>query len=118
MARVLEAETAQTRLRGMLYQIYERGSLAAGGRSWQVRIGSITFPDRRKGWRTTLFVHAAAAIDAEPDKAFRWIEITLMDETQRPDPQELAAAFRTVLAGLTVKARTRGPATRSVAAGG
>ena len=116
MARVLAAETAQTRLRGMLYQIYQRRTLPAAGRTWQVRIGTVTFPDRRKGWRTTLFVHATAAIGAKPEKAFRWIEITLMDETQRPDARELATALRTVLTGLSVKARTRGPTTRPVAA--
>ena len=117
MARVLAAETAQTRLRGMLYQIYQRGTLTGAGRSWQVRIGSVTFPDRRKGWRTTLFIHAAAAIDAKPDKAFRWIEITLMDETQRPNPQELGTTLRTILSGLSVKARTRGPTTHPAARG-
>ena len=106
MPAVLAAEEKQTRLRGMLYQIYHSGEVTAGGRTWKVRIGSITFPDRRqnRGWRTTLFIHAAAATgpvagDKKAAARHEWIEITIMDETQQPDAKELAVVFQTVAGG-------------------
>ena len=82
MAEVIAAEAEQTRRRGMLYQVYHAGPLTAAGRKWRIEIGSITFPDKRKGWRTTLFLQAAAHV--AKDKT-RWVEITVMDETQKPD---------------------------------
>jgi len=102
MSEVLAAETEQTRLRGMLYQVYHAGPLTAAGRKWRIEIGSITFPDKRKGWRTTLFLQAAAHV--AKDKT-RWVEITVMDETQEPDPKKLATVFRTLLTSLDVKAK-------------
>ena len=100
LKQVVAAEQEQTRLRGMLYQVYHAADLALAGRTWQVKIGSITFPDKRRGWRTTLFVHAAAPVASDPRQ---WIEITIMDETQEPDPNELAPVFRTILAHLAVR---------------
>jgi len=100
MSAVLEAEEKQTILRGMLYQLYHTGRLDAGGRTWQMRIGSITYPDRRRGWVSALFLHAAAAMKAD---SRRWLEVTVIDETQQPDAAELAGILKTVLSG--VKAR-------------
>jgi pimeloyl-ACP methyl ester carboxylesterase len=101
MAEVIVAEQQQTRRRGLLYQRYVGGTAAMAGRQWRIKVGSITFPHRRRGWQTTLFVHAAAALD---ERGQRWVELTVMDETQRPDPDELAVVFRTVAAGLKVAA--------------
>ncbi len=97
---VLADEERQTRLRGLLYQAYEKTDLQAAGRTWAVRIGSITFPDRRRGWRTTLFLLAASPVGDDPKQ---WIELTILDETQEPDPAELATIFATVVNGLQVE---------------
>jgi len=107
MTRVLAAEEAETKTRGMLYQVYHTLKVAAGGRTWAVKIGSITFPDRRKdaagkvrGWVSTLFVHASAPIREDPK---RWLTVMIMDETHQPDAAQLAAVFRAAAGGLTVK---------------
>ena len=110
MAEVVAAEAEQTRLRGMLYRVYHTGKALGAGRKWQVTIGSITFPDKRKGWQTTLFLHAAAPVAAGPrqpktDEKNKWVEVAIMDETQQPDTKELAKIFRTILRGLVVKAK-------------
>ena len=106
MLDVLAAEEAATRKRGMLYQVYKTGRLSVGGRAWTYRIGSITYPDRRRGWVSTLFIHAAAPVGAD---ARRWLSVLLTDETQQPDAKALAAAFKTVLA--TIKPRRAPPTT-------
>ena len=113
MAQVVAAEERTTSSRGMLYQVYHRGSLSAGGRTWTMRIGSITYPDRRRGWVSTLFIHAAAGIARDPR---RWIAIVVLDETQQPDAKELAGVLKTAAAGVTVvPARKPGaPATRGL----
>ncbi len=100
MTAVLKVEEEQTILRGMLYQLYHTGRLEAGGRTWQMKIGSITYPDRRRGWVSALFVHAAAAIKSDPRQ---WLEVTVIDETQQPEAAELAGILKTVVSG--VKAR-------------
>ena len=98
MADVLKAEQQQTIERGMLYQVYHTGKLDAGKRAWQLKIGSITYPHRKRGWVTNLFLHAAAAIAANPKE---WLEVTVMDETQKPDAAELAGVLRTVLENIS-----------------
>jgi len=65
MQKVLATEERATMARGMLYQVYRTGKLTAGGRTWRTRIGSITYPDRRRGWVSALFVHAAAPVAAD-----------------------------------------------------
>ena len=80
--------------------MYHSAALSAGGRSWQVKVGSITFPDRRRGWVSTLFLHAAAPIGRSPKQ---WLEVTVLDETQQPDAKELAGVFRTVLQTVSAK---------------
>ncbi|MGB2824625.1 MAG: alpha/beta hydrolase [Phycisphaerae bacterium] len=97
MANVLAAEEKQTILRGMLYQVYHAGSLDAGGRTWQIKVGSITYPDRTRGWVSALFIHAAAAMKGDPRQ---WLEVTVVDETQQPDAGELAGILKTTLAGI------------------
>ena len=94
----------------MLYQVYKTGRLTAGGRAWTYRIGSITYPDRRRGWVSTLFIHAAAPVGAD---ARRWLAVLLTDETQQPDAKALAAALKTALA--TIKPRRAPPATAPAA---
>ena len=97
---------AETRTRGLLYQVYHKLTVPAGGRFWSVKIGSITFPDRRKdttgkvrGWISTLFLRAVAPIQKAPT---RWLTILIMDETGKPDAKEMATLFQSVAAGLTV----------------
>lgn len=97
MANVLAAEEKQTILRGMLYQVYHAGSLDAGGRTWQIKVGSITYPDRTRGWVSALFIHTAAAMKGDPRQ---WLEVTVIDETQQPDAGELAGILKTALAGI------------------
>jgi hypothetical protein len=101
MADVLSAEEGQTILRGMLYQVYRRGTLDVGGRNWSYKIGSITYPDRRRGWVSTLFLHAAAAVKNDPTQ---WLTVLVGDETQKPDAEELAGIFKTALVTLTARA--------------
>ncbi len=102
MSDVLAAEQKRTARRGLLYQLYRTADLKAGRRTWRLMIGSITYPDRTRGWVSTLFLHAAAPIANNPK---RWLEVTLMDETMAPDPAVLAAALQTVLAGVEAKER-------------
>ncbi len=99
MAEVLAADERRTIERGLLYQVYHRGTLEAGGRAWQLRIGSITFPHRLRGWVSTLFIQAAAPARDDPK---RWLQVLVLDETQQPDAKELARYLRTVLAGVKV----------------
>ena len=99
MNDVLAAEETQTALRGMLYQVYHRGVLKAGGRQWTCRIGSITFPHRKLGWQSTLFVHASAPTRAD---GRQWLEVTVLDETQQPRASQLAPILRAVLASVRV----------------
>jgi hypothetical protein len=97
MTDVLGAEETQTIRRGVLYQVYHAGPLAVGGRGWQVKVGSITYPDRRRGWVSTLFLQAVAPMGANPKE---WLEVTVMDETHQPGATELAGVLKTVLAGI------------------
>ncbi len=98
LGKVLAEEAAASRARGILYQVYSTGALPAGGRQWKYRIGSITYPDRRRGWVSALFLHAAAPVKADPKS---WLTVTVTDETQQPQAKELAAAFRTVVASIS-----------------
>jgi pimeloyl-ACP methyl ester carboxylesterase len=98
MTDVLKAEEARTIQRGLLYQVYSTGKLDAGGKSWQYQIGSITYPEKDRGWVSTLFLHASAPLGED---AHQWLEVTVMDETQQPDAQELATICRTLLEGAT-----------------
>ena len=102
MAEVLADEERSTRLRGMLYQVHHRLQIPAGARTWRVRIGTITFPDKRRGWRTTLFCHAAAPLAADGKK---WVEVAVLDETQKPDPRQIAEAFHTVVSDLKAQVK-------------
>ena len=101
MAKVLDAERTQTIRRGLLYQVYHTGKIAAGGRNWQMRIGSITYPDRRRGWVSGLFLHANAEVASDPKQ---WLEIMVLDETQQPNAAELSVIFKTALAGVRPQA--------------
>jgi hypothetical protein len=113
MADVLAEEEKATVLRGMLYQVFQTGSVDASGRTWQYRIGSITYPDRRRGWISALFIHAATPAGTvlsatrpattQTAEAKRWLTVQLLDETEKPDATELAGYFRTALEGLTAK---------------
>jgi len=94
---VLAAEDKKTRLRGLLYQVYHTVAVRAGGRAWPTKIGSITYPDRKRGWVSALFLHAASPIEKDPKQ---WIEVLVIDETQQPDAAELAGIFRTVVNGI------------------
>ena len=109
MADVLAAEEEQTRLRGLLYQVYHQGNLAAGGRTWKIKIGSITYPHRKRGWVSALFLHAAAPLKGRPKG---WLEVTVIDETQQPEAAELAGIFRTVLNGIAARPTPPGAKTR------
>ncbi|KKK61402.1 hypothetical protein LCGC14_3014680, partial [marine sediment metagenome] len=100
MQKVLATEERATMARGMLYQVYRTGKLTAGGRTWRTRIGSITYPDRRRGWVSALFVHAAAPVAAD---GRRWLTVMLTDETQRPDAAELAKILKTALASIAAE---------------
>lgn len=100
MDEVLSAEENQTILRGMLYQVYHAGRLTVAARRWNYRIGSITYPDRRRGWVSTLFIHAAAP---HKTNSKRWLSVTILDETQQPDAGQLAAVLRTVITNLTAR---------------
>ena len=101
MAKILASEQEQTRLRGLLYQVYHTGSLNSGRRHWQFRIGSITYPDRSisvktgkpRGWVSALFIHAAALVRDDPKQ---WLEVLVLDETQQPDAGQLATILKTV----------------------
>lgn len=97
MLDVLKAEEQQTRQRGILYQVYHIASVDAGKRTWPLKVGSITYPDQKRGWVSVLFLHAAAPIAKDPS---HWLEVTVMDETQQPDAAELAGILKTVLAGI------------------
>jgi hypothetical protein len=102
MKQVVAAEEADTLRRGMLYQTYASGKLAAGGRNWEYRIGSITFPDAKRGsWQSTLFINAFAPLG---DDGRQWLELTLMDETQEPDAAQVAGLFKSVLASIEITA--------------
>ena len=100
MDEVLSAEEAQTARRGVLYQVYHAGPVAAGGRIWKLKIGSTTYPDRRRGWVSTLFLHAAAPIGSNPK---RWLTVLVLDETQQPKATELAATLKTTLSTLAAQ---------------
>ena len=100
MKDVLAAEAAAATARGMLQQVYRTDELAAGGRTWQCTVGSITYPDRRRGWVSALFCHCAAAVKADPR---RWLTVTVTDETQQPDADELAGILKTALSGVVVR---------------
>ncbi len=108
MDDVLADEERDNLQRGMLYQVYGTGQAAGGGRTWSYKIGSITYPDRRRGWVSSLFIHAAAPIAANPRQ---WLTVMVTDETQQPDAAELAAALRTALETVTA-----GPVPASVPA--
>jgi hypothetical protein len=103
MSAVLAEEANQTILRGMLYQVYRAGTCTAasvaagGGDRWDYQIGSITFPHKDRGWQSTLFLHAWRGLAADGK---RWLEVTVLDETQQPDAAQLVGALRTILAGV------------------
>ena len=89
MTTVLAAEEAEAKARGMLYQVYHNLTVPVGGRFWKVKIGSMTYPDRRedsagiaRGWISVLFLHASARVCNDPRQ---WLTILLMDETGKPD---------------------------------
>jgi pimeloyl-ACP methyl ester carboxylesterase len=107
MEEVLADEEAQNIARGMLYQVYHRGQVQAGGRTWQYRIGSMTYPDRRRGWVSPLFVHSAALIEKDPR---RWLTVMLTDRTQQPDANELAAVFKAAIGSLSARPAASAPA--------
>lgn len=109
MAAVLKAEEDATIGRGMLYQVYHAARLKAGKRDWQIKIGSITYPDRRRGWVSGLFLDAAAPIARS---AAEWLEVTVLDETHQPDAAELAGVLRTVLAGIHAEPAKAAPASK------
>ena len=113
MQEVLTAEEKTAIERGVLYQVYHSGQVTAGRRDWKYRIGSITYPDRRRGWVSALFIHAAAPVGADPR---RWLTVTVTDETQQPQAQELAGTVKTVLQGIAAAATP--PATTRAAGGG
>ena len=98
MPAVLAQEERTTIARGMLYQVYRSGKLGATGRSWTYKIGSITYPDRRRGWVSSLFIHAAAPIKADP---CRWLTVLVTDETQQPEAKGLASVLRTALGSIS-----------------
>lgn len=101
MADVLAAEEKDNLERGMLYQIFRKGdALAASGRMWQWRIGSLTYPDRTRGWISTFFLHAAAPVEKDPKQ---WLEVLVMDETQKPDGAALAACLKAILSGASAE---------------
>jgi len=105
LAKVLAAEKAVTDARGMLAQTYRTGQLVVGPRTWRYQIGSITYPDRRRGWVSALYLHAAAPIAADKKQ---WLSVTVTDETQQPDAKELAGILRTVVSGIrTMKTGNR-----------
>jgi pimeloyl-ACP methyl ester carboxylesterase len=97
MSAALAAEAEATRLRGMLYQVYHTGRIARGRQTWQYRIGSITYPDGRRGWVSALFIQAAAPRGKDTR---RWWNILVVDETQEPDSKELAQFLTTALRSL------------------
>ena len=101
LAEVLDAEQAATDARGMLAQTYHTGKLVAGPRTWRYTIGSITYPDRLRGWVSALYVHAAAPIAGDGKQ---WLSVTVTDETQEPDAKELAEVVKTAVSGITAKA--------------
>lgn len=109
MKQVLAADEAQTIERGMLYQIYTTGKISAGGRNWEYRIGSITFPHAKKGWQSTLFINAWSPMT---DDAKQWLELTLLDETQAPDAAQMAGLFKSVLASVEITAASPKAATQ------
>ncbi len=105
MQEVLAAEEAATVQRGLLYQLYHTASLPAGGRTWKLRIGSTTYPDRRRGWVSTLFLHASAPVAADPRQ---WLTVLLLDETQQPDAKELAGILATALTSVSAQPSAKG----------
>ena len=111
MEEVLAAEETQTIQRGMLYQLYHSGTMELAGRAWRLKIGSITYPDRRRGWVSGLFIHAAAPARQDPKQ---WLEVMVLDETQQPVAAELATVLRGVIGSVTVAAA---PATRPASSG-
>ena len=108
MSEVLSAEETETLLRGMLYQVYHAGQVSAGERTWTYKIGSITYPDRKRGWVTSLFLHAAAPVAQDPRQ---WLTIQVTDETQQPDAAELVTVFKSVLSSVTVAPGQAAPST-------
>jgi len=105
-AEALSAETAATAARGMLYQTYWRGKLALGNRTWRLGVGSMTYPDRRRGWVSVLFISAAAPHTAD---GRQWVRVLVMDETQKPKAKELAALLKTALTGIRLRPGTKPP---------
>lgn len=103
--QVLSAEEADMVSRGLLYQVYGSGQATGGGREWKYRIGSITYPDRRRGWVSALFIMASAPIDKDPK---RWLSVIVVDETQQPDPAELAGILRGCIETLSMKPAATG----------
>jgi len=110
LGKVLAAEEAETIARGLLYQVYHTGRLTVAARRWRHQVGSITYPDRRRGWVSALFVHAAAPMAGDPRQ---WLSVTVTDETQQPDAKQLAAIVKTALASVAAK-----PAPTTTAPGG
>jgi hypothetical protein len=91
----------------MLYQVYKTGKITAGKRTWEYKIGSITFPNSKRGWQSTLFIHACAPIADDPKE---WLEVTVDDETQQPAAAQLAGILKTLIAGVDLVAAP--PSTR------
>ncbi len=100
MKDVLAAENKATAERGMLHQVYRTANLSAGGRTWRCVVGSITYPDRRRGWVSALYCHASAPMKANQR---RWLTVTVTDETQHPDAAELAGILKTALSRVVVR---------------
>ncbi len=102
---VVAAETAATVGRGMLYQQYHTQTLSIGRDRWDLVVGSMTYPDRKRGWVSVLFV--SATTPHSPDRR-QWLRVLLMDETQQPDAKELAGLLKVALTTARASAGTKG----------
>ena len=100
MAEMLATQEARTRQRGMLYQVYHTGKVASGKRAWDLKVGSITYPDRTRGWVSPLFLHATGSL---PGGGRRWQAVMIMDERMAPDAKGLAELLVTLLDGQQVR---------------
>ena len=105
-ADAMASEAAAMAGRGMLYQSYWRGNLTAGGRTWRIGVGSMTYPDQRRGWVNVLFVSAAAPHSAD---GRQWMHVLVSDETQKPDARELTVLLKTALTSIRLRRGTKAP---------
>jgi len=100
MDDVLKEQEARTRARGMLYQVYHTAAVRAGAVEWNVKIGSMTYPDQTRGWVSPLFLYATRATSA----GRKWQAVMIMDETMEPDAATLAGVLKTLIASQRVTA--------------